>query len=87
MPGMEQTVIYVFAAILILTGLKLFSIPVRRILRFVLNTALGFGVLLLLNRFPDILPVSLGCNFFNAAVIGLLGLPGVGLLILLPLTL
>jgi len=86
-----QTVIQsapaVFAAILIFVGMKLFSIPIRRLFRFFLQTALGFAVLAVWDHFATYLPFALGFNWFNAAVIGLLGLPGLGLLILLKLVL
>ena len=56
---------------------------VRRIvdgLRF--KAVLGFGALLLLNATASFTGLSLGLNFFNAAVVAILGVSGLGLLLL-----
>ena len=44
--------------------------------------ALGFGALWLLNLTTSVTGLSLGLNWFNAIVIGILGVPGFGLLLL-----
>lgn len=45
------------------------------------NAALGFGALWLLGRLAP--GLQLGLNLFNGLLIGVLGLPGFGLLLLL----
>ena len=58
-----------------------------KLLCLALRGAVGFLVLLLLGLLPP-LPVALpGANLFNALVLGVLGLPGFGLLLLLPVVL
>jgi len=58
-----------------------------RFLRLVLRWAAGFCFLLLLGQLPP-LPVALpGANPLNALVLGVLGLPGLALLLLLPVVL
>ena len=52
------------------------------VLRVVLNSALGFGALWLLNATAAVTGISLGLNLFNALTIGVLGVPGLGLLLL-----
>ena len=54
---------------LLVAVVRLFRKPLKLALRVVLNSALGLGVLWLLNR-------------FNALTVGVLGLPGLGLLLL-----
>ena len=44
--------------------------------------ALGFGALWLLNLTTSVTGLSLGLSWFNAIVIGILGVPGFGLLLL-----
>ncbi len=56
--------------------------PLRLALRVVLNSALGFGALWLLNATAAVTGISLGLNLFNALTIGVLGIPGLGLLLL-----
>ena len=70
-------------ALLVLFGgaavLRLLASPLRLVLRVTLHTALGFGALWLLGQFG----VPLGLNLFNALTVGILGLPGLGLLVAL----
>ena len=56
--------------------------PLKMVLRVVLNSALGFGALWLLNATAAVTGISLGLNLFNALTIGGLGVPGLGLLLL-----
>ena len=66
-----------------MTCLRLLSTPLKLVLRLVLNAALGFGALWLLQLTAGISGITLGVNLFNALTIGVLGLPGLGLLVLL----
>lgn len=54
--------------------------PLTRLLRLLLRSAGGLAVLALLNP----LGLSVGVNWLNALVLGLLGAPGFGLLLLMP---
>ena len=56
--------------------------PLKMVRRVVLNSALGFGALWLLNATAAVTGISLGLNLFNALTIGVLGVPGLGLLLL-----
>lgn len=56
--------------------------PLKMVLRVALNSALGFGALWLLNATAAVTGISLGLNLFNALTIGVLGVPGLGLLLL-----
>ena len=56
--------------------------PLKMVLRVVLNSALGFGALWLLNATAAVTGISLSLNLFNALTIGVLGVPGLGLLLL-----
>ena len=56
--------------------------PLKMVLRVVLNSALGFGALWLLNATAAVTGIFLGLNLFNALTIGVLGVPGLGLLLL-----
>ena len=61
---------------------RLFKTPLKLALRVVLNSALGLGVLWLLNSTAPVTGLTLGVNWFNALTVGVLGLPGLGLLLL-----
>lgn len=62
---------------------RLFSAPLKIALRVALNSALGFGAVWLLNLTTAFTGLSLGLNLFNAVTIGILGIPGLGLLLLM----
>ena len=47
-----------------------------------LSASRGFGALWLLNLTTSVTGLSLGLSWFNAIVIGILGVPGFGLLLL-----
>ena len=62
---------------------RLFRTPLRLLGRVALNSLLGFGALWLLQLTAPVTGFSLGLNGGNAAVIAVLGAPGLGLLLLL----
>ena len=62
--------------------IRLFKTPLKLALRTVGNTALGFGALWAINLSTAYTGLSLGLNLFNALTIALLGVPGLGLLLL-----
>ena len=79
----EKAAIGLVIAFLAVTCLRLLSTPLKLVLRLALNAALGFGALWLLQLTAGISGITLGVNLFNAVTIGILGLPGLGLLVLL----
>ena len=73
----------VLIALVVLVTLFLFKRPIKFIFRLLFNTLLGFVILFALNFFGASLGITLGINLFNAVVVAILGLPGVGLLLIL----
>lgn len=63
--------------------LRLFAAPLKLALRVVLNTALGFAALGLINLTGGLTGLTLGLNLFNALTVGILGVPGLIFLVLL----
>ena len=68
-------------ALLFLTA-KVLSAPLRIAVRAALNALLGLGALLLVEATGSITGLSLGVNLINAVIVGILGVPGLGLLFL-----
>lgn len=68
--------------VLLFLTMKLLSSPLRIAFRAALNTLLGLGALLLVEATGGITGLSLGVNLVNAVVVGILGVPGLGLLFL-----
>ncbi|MBR5467680.1 MAG: pro-sigmaK processing inhibitor BofA family protein [Firmicutes bacterium] len=57
--------------------------PVKSIIKFVFNSVMGIGAILVSNFLLEGIGISLGVNILNASVIGILGLPGLAALILI----
>ncbi len=73
----------VVTVVLVLVCILIFTKPIRFILKLLINTLIGFVVLILINKFGAYIGVTLGVNWINAAVVGILGVPGVALLLIL----
>ena len=73
----------ILAVFALVSVLRLFAAPLRLAVKVVGNTALGFLALFLLGLSESVTGFSLGLNFFNAVTVGILGLPGLVLLVLL----
>lgn len=71
------------AFLMLLLSAKVLSAPLRVAVKALLNTLLGLGALLVVNATGSITGLTLGFNLFNAAVVGVLGVPGLGLLFLM----
>ena len=65
--------------------IKILSAPIKKIFKLLINTLLGFVLLWLLNFFGGGLGISLDLTLLNALIVGLLGIPGVLLLLALQL--
>jgi len=62
--------------------IRLFKSPLKLALQVLTNTMLGFGTLFLLNLTTAVTGISLGLNALNALIIVILGVPGLGMLLL-----
>ena len=82
----------VLIAVIVLTGaalvllslsFRLLKKPLAWVLKFLLHAAMGYAFLFLFNFVGAWIGFSLGLNWINAAVTGVLGVPGVVLLLLI----
>ncbi len=74
-----------FGLVVVLAAARLFTAPLRMALKLLLNTVLGFVGLFVFNMIGSYIGVTVGVNLLNAVIVAVLGLPGFGLLLLLPL--
>ena len=81
----QKLLLCLMAALAVLAVLRLFSAPLKLTLKLLVNTLLGFALLWLLSVTGLPAGLSLGLNLFNALAVAVLGVPGLGLLILLRL--
>lgn len=79
----SKLVIFLLCAFLLLGIIRLFAAPLKFALKLILNTLLGFLALFLLGLTAPLTGFALGLNLFNALIIGILGIPGLVLLVLL----
>lgn len=70
-------------ALLALSILALLRRPLGRLLRLAARSAVGLAVLALFSQVGQFIGVSLGVNLVNALILGVLGVPGFGLLLML----
>lgn len=82
MSVVEKIALGLVLLFLVVVCLRLFAAPLKLALKVLLNSALGFGAVWLLNLTTAATGLSLGLNLFNAVIIGILGIPGFGLLLL-----
>lgn len=68
--------------VLLAAAAQALSAPIKQLLKAALNTVLGLAALLAINATTSITGLSLGFNLFNALVVGVLGIPGLVLLLL-----
>lgn len=71
------------AGLLLCASLLLLRRPAARLLRLALRSSVGLAALALFSQVGHLFGVQLGVNVINALVLGLLGAPGFGLLLML----
>ena len=70
------------AVVFVILLIKVISAPIKWILKMLLNAALGFVVLFILNFFGEFIGISVPINLISALITGFFGVPGVLLLVL-----
>lgn len=78
-----QYIILVLAIIAVIIVAKLLSWPLKKIFKLILNILIGLIMILLVNVFGQKIGLSIPFNFVTALISGLLGVPGVIVLIIL----
>lgn len=64
---------------------KVFIVPIKKILKLVINSILGGITIYLINLIGGAFEFHIGINIFTSILIGLLGLPGTVCLIIIKL--
>jgi len=80
----NNTIIIYIACIcfLFLFG-RIFILPIKSILKLVLNSVLGGLTIYLINLIGGVFSFHIGLNYITAIIAGILGIPGVILLVLM----
>ena len=64
---------------------KIFIVPIKKVLKLILNSILGGIVIFLINLIGGNFGFHIGLNIFTSIIIGLLGLPGAVCIIIVKL--
>lgn len=75
------------AGLLLCVALLLLRRPAARLIRLALRSSVGLAALALFSQVGHLVGVKLGVNLINALILGALGIPGFGLLLMLQWTL
>ena len=85
MDALSTVLMLILAALVIFVLIKILSAPIRLIFKLLINTAVGFLILFLVNLIGGYFGFSLEMNLINALITGIFGIPGVIVLILIQL--
>lgn len=80
---MDEVGLWLLLTVAVLTALVVLRRPLGALLRLLLHSLLGLAGIWLFNLAGGLIGVQVGLNLFTALTVGLLGLPGFGLLLLL----
>ncbi len=82
---MNYLTMILVAIIVLMVAKFVLNLNIRRIIELAINIVLGILILWLLNKFGGSLGISIPINVITALVVGILGIPGVIILVLLNL--
>lgn len=82
---MSYLTMILVAIIVLLLAKFVLKVNTKRLIELIINILLGIVVIWLINKFGSSLGISIPLNFITALVVGVLGIPGVIILVLLNL--
>ena len=82
MTQLSVPLMIVAAVVLLYLFFRIIRLPLKLLLKLALHAGVGFVALFVLNYLGSFVGVTLDMNVFNAVITGLLGVPGVILLLL-----
>jgi inhibitor of the pro-sigma K processing machinery len=79
----QYVLAYCVGGILAVIALALLARPIKWLFKVLINCALGIAVLVVFNLIGGLFGLYIGVNLATAATVGLLGMPGLALLLML----
>lgn len=80
---MVEYIVLIFAAIAVIVVAKMLAWPVKKIMKLIFNVIGGIILIFLVNMFGVNIGITIPFNILTALIAGILGIPGVLVLILL----
>lgn len=83
---MDKNIIAYVACICLLFIMgRIFIVPLGKVIKIILNSVMGAGIIYLINLIGANWNFSIGINIITSIIVGLLGIPGVILIIFVKL--
>ena len=79
----NSIIIYIACICFLFLFGRIFILPIKSILKLVLNSILGGLMIYLINLIGGLFSFHIGLNYVTAIIAGILGIPGVILLVIL----
>ena len=79
----STTLAYLFGGVMLYTIIWIFYKPLKGLMHLAVRSAIGCGVLVVFNLLTGITHISLGVNLITAFITGVLGVPGLAMMIIL----
>lgn len=79
---LDEYLFYILIGLAVLLAIRIFTLPIKFFFRLLWNTFLGFLLLLLFNMLGGLIGLTIGINAVTALIAGVLGIPGVILMLL-----
>lgn len=80
---MSTTVCLILGLLILILFFKILAKPIKWILKLLLNALLGLVILVIVNYFGAFVGLKITIGWISALIAGVLGLPGVVLLLLI----
>ncbi|MBQ7900653.1 MAG: pro-sigmaK processing inhibitor BofA family protein [Clostridia bacterium] len=74
---------YLLGILIICISARIFFAPLKILLRLIVNSVIAVGILFVINLASPYLNIYIGINAVSALTVGILGVPGLCLLMLL----
>ncbi len=82
MEGLNLAIYVVIGALLLWLIIKIFATPIKWAFKLLINALLGFVMLFIFNYLGGFIGLSITVGWLSAIVAGVLGIPGIILLLL-----
>ena len=84
---LENSALLIYVACIIFIFLigKIFIVPIKKIIKLIINSILGGALIYIINIIGEGYGFHIGLNIITSILVGILGIPGVVLLIILKL--
>lgn len=75
--------VFIGAAVAVFIILKIFAWPIKKIVKMLINIAVGGLLLMLVNYVGAYFGFAIAINWISALIVGVLGIPGLIILVIL----